>query len=708
MYLWRTVLAVVAAGAVLTGAPVRAAKGADDPYSWLEHVTSSKALAWVKQQNQRSLAELEADPRFQPMYREALSILTSDTRIPYGTVHAGAVYNFWQDDLHVRGLWRRASLESYESGRPKWQTLIDYDELAHREHENWVAGSVVCLEPRYRHCMVGLSRGGKDAAVWREFDTASRTFVANGFFVPEAKSDVAWVDADTLLVGTDLGPGSLTGSGYPRTVVRVHRGQALQAAPLVLEGERTDVSVSPRVEQDDGKAHVCVARRLSFFETRYFCIPDGGGQPVRLPLPQNVRLEGMLDGRALFYLREPWRYRGADYAEGDVIAYDLASGAAETVFPGAGNRAVQDVQIGRSDVLIQYLEDVVGKAVRVARDEHGRWRSADIPLPRNGVVSIVSAGGGTDDALLSFESLTTPDTLYVARPRGRVKKVAQAPAYYDATDVTVLQRFATSKDGTRIPYFIAARRKVLAKGDAPTVQYGYGGFLIPTLPVYYEDPGRPQHGALAGRMWLSRGGVLVLANIRGGGEYGPAWHKAAMKEKHQNAIDDFVAVSEDLIRSGVTTPEKLGAIGRSNGGLLMGAILTQRPDLYAAIDCGVPLFDMKRYTKLGAGASWIAEYGDPANPADWAYLSKYSPYQHLKANQPYPKVFIYTSTKDDRVHPGHARKAAARLGQLGYDYFYYENTEGGHGGTANQKQLALRTALEYAYFARELMPAGPN
>jgi len=466
--------------------------------------------------------------------------------------------------------------------------------------------------------------------------------------------------------------------------------------------------VAPHVEHDGDTAYVFAIRATSFFEAERFVSTDHelASGWTKLPLPPNADLAGVQDGRAIFFLREPWHYAEQTFAEGGVVAYDLENARAESVFEADARQAVQNVELGRSGLVLEYLEDVSGRAARVVRDAGGRWRAEPIDLPDRGVVKVVSAGGGTDEALLTFESLTTPNALYYVRAgETKARVVAKTPAFYDAAEIRVEQRFATSRDGTRVPYFIAGRKNVLEAGNAPTVQYAYGGFLSSVLPVYYEDPGRPQHGALAGRLWLSRGGVLVLSNIRGGAEYGPAWHKAAMKERHQNAIDDFIAISEALIESGVTSPDKLGAIGRSNGGLLMGAILTQRPELYAAIDCGVPLFDMRRYTKLGAGASWIGEYGDPDKPEEWAYLGKYSPYQNLRAERPYPEVFFYTSTQDDRVHPGHARKAAARMAELGYPYLYYENTEGGHGGTANQEQLAYRTALEFAYFARALMPA---
>jgi len=676
---------------------------AADPFLWLEEVEGKKAIDWVKAQNAQSLPALEAEPSFQPMFEEAKAILNSTARIPYGEIHAGHVYNFWQDATHVRGLWRRASVDSYKKGAPLWETVIDFDKLAADEGRNWIHGDIACLAPEYVHCVVELSDGGKDAAYWREFDTRAKSFVDGGFSLGEAKSGLAWIDKDTLLVGTDLGEGSLTDSGYPRAVRLWRRGAPLAEAPVFAEGDKKDVAVWARVEQDKGLAHVFAQRAVSFFETEYHYAAGASGAKKRLPLPANADLQGVLEGRAIFTLREPWAHGGVDYPQGAIVAYDLASDAAELVMAAADNQSIEEVEIGKTNLVVQYLEDVSGKAARLARDKKGVWKRTEIGAPANGTLGIVSGGGGTDDALLSFESLTTPDTLYWVTAKNKLSKIASAPAFYDASDVVVEQRFATSKDGTRVPYFIMAKKDVLEAGNAPTVQYGYGGFLAATLPVYYTDPGRPQHGALAGKMWVSRGGVLVLSNIRGGSEYGPKWHEAALKEHRQRAFDDFIAVSEDLIATGVTTPKKLGAVGRSNGGLLMGAMLTQRPELYAALDIGVPLLDMRRYNKLLAGASWMAEYGDPDKPEEWAYISQYSPYQKIAAGMAYPEVFFYTSTKDDRVHPGHARKAVAKLKSLGYPVLYYENIEGGHGGTANQDQLAYRTALEYAYFARRLM-----
>ncbi|MEM9618225.1 MAG: prolyl oligopeptidase family serine peptidase [Pseudomonadota bacterium] len=684
-------------------AAVSMAHADDDPHLWLEEVEGEAALDWVRSQNDRSLGVLEADPRFDVLYQEALSILNSDARLPLGQIHNGFVYNFWQDETHVRGVWRRASVETYKAGAPEWETVLDFDALAESEDRNWIKGNIVCLSPEYRHCMVELSDGGKDAAYWREFDLETKTFVDGGFSIPEGKTWLDWIDADTLLVGADWGDGSLTDSGYPRSLRVWRRGEDLGDASLFFEGATGDVATFPSVEHDGEATHLFAQRAVTFFETEYYHATDPSGEQAKLPFPLNTDLNGVLDGRAILFLREDWPYNDTTYAQGAVVAYDLESGVVEPVFAANDRQSVESVGVGKSNIIIQYLDDVSGKAARLTRGKNGKWKARDIKLPANGVVEIASSGGGTDDAMLSYESMTSPESLYFVTAKNGVDKIMETPAFYDATGVMVEQRFATSADGTKVPYFVMGRDSVLKQGNAPTIQYGYGGFLAPILPVYYDEPSRPQHGALAGLLWVKRGGVMVLSNIRGGSEYGPRWHEAALKENRQRSFDDFIAVSEDLIETGVTSPEKLGIIGRSNGGLLMGAMLTQRPELYNAIDIGVPLFDMKRYNKLLAGASWMGEYGNPDIPEEWKYISQYSPYQNLAADQSYPKVLFYTSTKDDRVHPGHARKAAARMSELGYDYYYYENIEGGHGGTANQDQLAYRTALEYIYFVRQLM-----
>lgn len=693
---------ILAAALMSASLPVSADDMApDDPFVWLENIEDAKALSWVRAQNADGQKALEAVPTFDAMFSEAKQILTSDARIPTGQIHQGAVYNFWQDDQNKRGLWRRSSVESYQSGRPEWETLIDFDQLAKDEERNWIRGGTVCLLPEYRHCMVELSDGGKDAGIWREFDTKEKSFVEGGFSIPEAKTALDWFDKDMLLVGTDTGAGSLTTSGYARTVRAWARGENLDAAPLIFEGQADDVYVTPIVDIDENHTHVFIQRGLTYYEST-FTYAQGNRQASILPLPKNITFHGTLSGRAIFLLRQNWNYQDTDYQQGSLIAFHLDTQEVELIAPSNPSQSIEGIGLGASNIVVAYLDNVAGAAARYTLKD-GSWTRTDIQMPKNGVVSLVSSGGGSDAALLSFESMITPDSLYFVDETNAISKIFEAPAFFDADGVVVEQRFATSSDGEKIPYFVMAKAETLAAGPAPTVQYGYGGFLVPILPVYYADPARPQHGALAGKLWVSRGGVLVLSNIRGGSEYGPRWHEAALKENRQLAFDDFIAISEHLIETGVTTASQLGAIGRSNGGLLMGVIMTQRPDLYAAIDIGVPLFDMKRYHKLLAGASWIGEYGNPDSPADWAYIAEYSPYQKLDADTEYPKVLFYTSTKDDRVHPGHARKAAAKLADMGHDFFYYENIEGGHGGTANQEQLAYRTALEYAYFAHMLM-----
>ena len=671
-----------------------------DPFLWLEDIEGKAQLDWVRAQNARTLKELQADPLYPELQKEALEILTSQQRIPIGEIHGNYVYDFWQDGEHLRGIWRRASLDSYKAGTAEWETLLDVDALAKQENENWVFHNAECLPPQYERCLISLSRGGSDAATGREFSIPQKAFLKDGFVTPDGKNEETWLDENTLLVSSDWGEGR-TDSGYARSVRKWKRGTAFADAAEVFEGETKDVGVNAAVLRHGDGVFPLIIRAITFYEQTYQWLkPDG--KLVPLPLPARSRLAGAFQGRIIVALQQPWNYQGTTYPEGSLVALRLEDMKAEQIFAPNERQALNDVAVGKSYLFGAILEDVTGKAIRLEPGENG-WKAIDVPVPANGVVKLAGASGERDDWFVLHESLTTPQTLYHVSAENRLSKSMTLPAFYDATGVVVEQHFATSKDGTRVPYFLMGRKDVLEKGNAPTIQYGYGGFLIPILPVYYEDPSRPQHGALAGKLWVSRGGVLVLSNIRGGGEYGPRWHEAALKEHRQRAFDDFFAIAEDLIARRVTSPEKLGAMGRSNGGLLMGVVLTQRPDLYAAIDCGVPLFDMKRYNKLLAGASWMGEYGNPDIPEEWAYISKYSPYQNLKPGKKYPKVLFYTSTKDDRVHPGHARKAAAKMAEFGYDFYYYENIEGGHGGTTNQEQLAMRTALEYIYFVRQLM-----
>ena len=676
----------------------------EDPFSWLEEINGEAQLEWVRAENERSLSELQGDPRYNDLYEEALAIVTSSKRIPVGKIQGAAVFNFRQDKDHVRGIWQRSKLVDFRSGHPKWEIILDIDRLADEENENWIFQKAHCLAPDYDRCIVSLSRGGSDASVTREFSVTNKRFIQNGFSLPEGKNGTSWLDDNTLLVSSDWGEGR-TKSGYPRTVKIWQRGTSFTDAKTVFEGNFEDVLVSSKVYRNAGITYPLVIRSLTFYKREIYWVKLDKNRQINLvpvPLPLRVDLVGVLDGRLIASLQEPWEVNSVLIPAGSLVALHLEKMTAEEIFRPAEHQALAEIAIAGSSIVTTILDNVTGVAMRFRRDSKG-WHFHKIAMPADGVIRIASTSGLLDELFLLYESLNIPQQLFHVSSENTPSKIMALPEFFDTAEVVVKQNFATSRDGTKVPYFIMGSKTVLDRGNAPTIQYGYGGFLIPILPNYYQEPARPQNGALAGKLWVSRGGLLVLSNIRGGGEYGPRWHEAALKENRHLAYEDFVAISEDLIARNITSPEKLGAMGRSNGGLLMGVALTQRPDLYAAIDCGVPLLDMKRYTKLLAGASWISEFGDPDQPEDWAYISQYSPYQNLSPNQPYPEVFFYTSTKDDRVHPGHARKTAAKMAALGYPFYYYENIEGGHGGTANQKQLAMRTALEYIYFIRQLM-----
>ncbi len=689
--------------AIMVALTSSAAFADDDPYLWLENVQDEKALEWVRGQNAKTFDELRDNDLYKMLYDEAFAILTSDARIPKGSIVGDHFYNFWQDDVHIRGIWRRTSLHDYIAGSPQWETLLDFDALEEAEHENWVYHGFNCLGGDSDRCLMELSHGGKDESVRREFSLTSRSFVEGGFLVPEAKSNVSWVGEDALLVGTDWGDDSLTNSGYALEIRLWKRGTDMHSGESVFKGEAVDTLVAPFVVHNDDQDYSFIVRLFADWnEKQYLRVVDGEASEL-MDWPLRVSFEGILAGRAILALEQDWEVNDSRYRMGDIIAYDLAGGDTELVFSPTAKQAVTDVETSATSVFVELLDNVKGRLKRIRRSDDG-WQALDIPLPDNGVVSLVATSSSRDDAFVTYESSIQPTTMYHVSTDNTIVPVASLAPLYDATDVVIRQEFATSADGESVPYFLVGRKDVLQEGDAPTILYGYGGFSIPILPVYYSDPSRPQHGALAGRMWISRGGVLAIANLRGGGEFGPSWHQSALRENRQRAYDDYFAIAEDLIDSGITTSKKLGALGRSNGGLLLGVALTQRPDLFAALDIGVPLLDMLRYNKLLAGASWMGEYGNPDVAEDREFIEKYSPYQNLDADQEYPKVLFYTSTLDDRVHPGHARKMAAKMADMGQEFFYYENIEGGHGGTANQEQLAMRTALEYAYFVRMLMP----
>ena len=683
----------------------------DDPYRWLEEVEGERALDWVREHNAKTLEVLKGDPRFDAMKSQAGEILTARDRIPYGTYRGGWVYNFWQDDTHVRGIWRRTRLASYRSDSPDWELLLDIDALAEEEDENWVWQGANCLPPDYNRCMLTLSRGGSDASVRREFDVSDKAFVEDGFVMPEAKAAAAWIDRDTLLVGTDWGEGSLTSSGYPRTVRVWKRGTPLAAAETLFEGQGDDVGTWPTVIHAPGREPLAlVVRSISFFESRYFVLGDDL-QPRRIPVPEDLEFKGYIDGRALLMPQKDWDITTAGgeqgIAKGTLAALDL-DGFLETgelppprVIYSPGERsAVQEVAASREAVLVSVLDNVTGRLLKFTPPEgDAEWRAQDIAIPEQGSIGIASSNPFNDVVFLNFESFLTPSSLLrVDVDSGAVNAFKRLPDRFDTEGLVVDQHEAVSADGTRVPYFVVHREGMEFDGDNPTLLYGYGGFRIALDPDY---------SGVRGKLWLERGGVYVQANIRGGGEFGPGWHEAALKENRQRAYDDFIAIAEDLVDRDITRPERLGIYGGSNGGLLVGATFVQRPELFGAVVCAVPLLDMLRYHKLLAGASWIGEYGDPENPKMREAILGYSPYQNLEKDADYPKVFFVTSTEDDRVHPGHARKMAARMEAWGHPLHYFERIEGGHSASANLLQTAERMALTYVYLARRLigMPA---
>lgn len=676
----------------LFGASQIAWSQAGDSRQWLEDVSGSKALDWVKAQNQVTRNKLDKDPGFIALRKDLQVILDSKDRIPGIQKMGNAVYNFWTDAEHPRGVWRKTSLEEYRKAEPKWETVLDIDALAAAEKENWVFKNSNCREPAYDRCLIQLSRGGADAVSLREFDLQSKSFVKDGFQLPEAKMSVDWRDKDSVFVATDFGAGTLTDSGYPRIVKEWKRGTPLSAAKTLLEGEKTDMSVGAQMLEHAGIRHEMVQRQITFYTADYFL--RNGDKLSKLDVPAKSGVY-FFDTQMMVTPREAWKPGEQEYPAGSLLAIDFAAyqkGQREftVLFTPTETTSLTGTTATRNYLLVQSLDNVKSR-LDEWKFANGKWTSRQVNLPTMGSVNVSAMDAErSDDYLLYYSDYLTP-SVYVLAHAGNDQRepLKSAPAFFDAAPYETLQQFATSKDGTKVPYFIVRRKDVKFDGNNPTLLYGYGGFEISLTPSY--------SGGI-GKAWLEKGGVYVVANIRGGGEFGPRWHQAALKENRQRAYDDFAAVAEDLIASKITSPRHLGAMGGSNGGLLAGVALTQRPDLFNSIVSQVPLLDMQRFNKLLAGASWMGEYGNPDVPAEWAYIQKYSPYQNVKAGVTYPNVLFITSTRDDRVHPGHARKMAAKMLDQGHkNVWYYENTEGGHGGAANNAQRADMSAITYSF-----------
>lgn len=688
--------ATLLAGVMLMGA----APADNDPYAWMEEIEGARPLEWAKAENARSLPKLQNDPRYAGLYADALKIATAKDRIPtISFAGDGTVRNYWQDADHVRGVWRSTTLESYRTGDPQWRTILDLDALAKSENANWVWHNPSCLAPDDRLCLVELSNGGKDAAVVREFDAQAGKFVDGGFHIPEAKANYSWLDKDTLLVATEWTPGDLTQSGYPYVLKTLKRGQALADAKEVFRGAKSDVSVFPFVlREPDGRVAAAVAiLGKDIFNSEVHLLTERG--PAKLDLPTKSTIQGYVSGQLVVSLEADWAERG--FKQGDLIAFDLGAVKASPgklagtlVLRPTESQSIEQVATTRDRLVVALFDNVKGQIVSYRRDGGG-WSSSRLDLPKDSTITVGSAADSDNRLILNVTSFLTPSSQWLADAGGGTpEQLRQMPARFDASKHLVEQFWATSKDGTKVPYFVVRPKDLKFDGSAPALLYAYGGFQVSQTPSYAQT---------VGKLWLEKGGVYVVANIRGGGEFGPRWHNAGLKLNRNKVFDDFFAVSEDLIARKITSPRRLGIMGGSNGGLLMGVALTKRPELYNAIVIQVPLFDMIGYSHIGAGASWIGEYGDPAVPAEREMLLSYSPYQNLKAGQKYPRVFLETSTKDDRVHPAHARKAGARLKELGYDYLYYENIDGGHAAAANLNERAMRQALEYTYLMQQLV-----
>ncbi|MES2472929.1 MAG: prolyl oligopeptidase family serine peptidase [Pseudomonadota bacterium] len=661
----------------------------DDPYVWLEDVHGAKPLAWAKEQNAKSLTPLKADPRYQKNYDSVLEVLDATDRIPMGSLRGRNVYNFWQDAKNPKGVWRRTSIASYQTASPDWQVLLDVDALAKAESENWVFKGSSCA-PGETRCLVRLSRGGGDAVVVREYDLASMKLMEGGFSLPEAKVDLEYVDGDTILFGT--AKDGETASGYARTVKLWKRGTPIAAAPLVYEGIKEDVLVAPMVFHTKQGSSPFVVRAVSFFESEYFAVE--GGKARKLDMPLSADVKAMIDGALVAVLRQDYEKDGAKFAKGALVAFRDGQ-RPQTIFAPNARQSIEVVGAGRDKLYAAITSNVTG-AVHVfttngPKSKQSGWSDKVLALPANGTANIVSTNDDGPEVMFSFQNYLTPTTLYFDAGNDAPKPIKSLPARFDASGMVTEQFEATSKDGTKIPYFITRPKNL--SGPAPTVLYGYGGFEISLTPSY---------SANFGRLWLSHGGIYVVANIRGGGEFGPAWHDAALKTKRQRAYDDFAAVAEDLQRRKLTTPRQLGILGGSNGGLLVSTLMVQRPDLFGAVVCQVPLIDMIAYTHIGAGASWVGEYGDPAIPAERDYILTYSPYQNVKKGVKYPPVFFVTATSDDRVTPVHARKMAARMMEQGHEVWFYENTDGGHSAAADHRQAAEMWGLSFVYLAEKL------
>ena len=667
-----------------------------DPYLWLEEVEGKKSLAWVEEQNEETFTRYTETNAFKEKYERIKKELNDDERIPSAYYQNGEMYNFWRDEKNVRGVWRKTSFKSYLKDEPIWEDILDIDQLANDEGINWLYKGADCLAPEYKRCLIRLSDGGTDAVTIREFDLEEKKFVKDGFNTYPSKQNASWINEDQILIGADFGEGSMNESGYPMQVKLWNRGEPLEEAKIFFSGSYEKIFNFPFVSiRPDGKYYGIIEGPTFFSEVLHLF---DGEKLVKINLPQMIDIHGFFNESLILSIEEDWEiFKSGSLLEINVnslLANSIDESDVKIIFEPDGQRFISGVSIGKHQLMVSMLENVNGKITRFMKKDD-RWDSKDIEGFQNSTMNIYGQDVWSDNSFISVSNFLEPSSIYHASDGADYKKIKSRKNSIDPEKYRVEQNFVSSADGTSIPYFLIYRKDIKLDGKNPTILYGYGGFQISKPPSYL--------GGSIAEYWLNSGGVYVVSNIRGGGEYGPAWHQSALKENRQRAYDDFIAIAIDLIEKGITSKDHLGIEGRSNGGLLVGATFTQRPDLFNAVICGVPLLDMYRYDKLLAGASWVDEYGDPDNPEEWEFIRKYSPYQNLKKGTEYPEVFFYTSTKDDRVHPGHARKMAKKMTDMGSPIVYYENTEGGHAGTSNIDQFSFLLALQLAYLEDKLM-----
>ena len=674
-----------------------------DKYQWLEDVSGARSMAWVKAENERSAKVLESDPHYAGLEAAALKVLESPDRLPIPSINGADVYNTWQDDKHVMGILRRTSLADYLAAQPHWQTLLDYDALGKQDNQKWVATGRICLYPGNELCLVGLSAGGEDAITLREFNLITGKFVEGGFLLPRSKQDVAWVNKDTLMVARDWGAGTMTKSGYPFVVKLWKRGQALDRAEEIYRGTENDVGASAVTLHDSMGHQVSMANRsVSFFETEWSLLTPSGAK--RIGLPGKANINGLLDGQIIATLNENWELEGKNtkLVQGSIVSLDLEAVKKDplhlnptVVFAPSKTEFAQGVDTTKNHLLLTTLENVQGRVYTYALGAKGAWTRKKLEVPDNRAVSIISTNWSDNKYFLSIEGFLNPPSLLLGDAgAGTLQEAKTLPPQFDASGAVVEQVEAVSKDGTKVPYFVVRRKDIHYDGTNPALLTAYGGFQLSSTPVY---------SAVVGKLWLERGGVFVLANIRGGGEFGPAWHEAGLKTDRQRIYDDFAAVGRDLVTRRVTSPRRLGIMGGSNGGLLMGVEMTQHPEMWNAIVIQIPLLDMLRFEQIAAGASWVGEYGSVSIPEQRAFLASISPYNQLKPDVSYPEPLIFTTTKDDRVGPVHARKFAAKMAEFKKPFFYDEIVEGGHDVGADLKERAKTEAVQYTYLTRKLM-----